>query len=164
MKKKYLASILGAFVLGTAMVYGANVHLVGEPTIEDNGNTLTVCYKLAGLGNQDITVTLTTTGEATAQCVSPGGNLAPGQNKVPVQSTISHTIRASSINRQRRLSTQRSARAPGWPAPFRCRPSLINLRFYDLLTRTRSLASSLRFEHTKGCWTSSSRHRRPSMR
>lgn len=97
MYKKYYAPLLGALAFGTAIVFAANVHLIDDPAIEDNGNTLTVCYKLAGLGNQDITVTLTTTGEATAQCVSPGGNLAPGQNKVPVTSTVSQTIRASSI-------------------------------------------------------------------
>ena len=112
MQKKYLAPILGAFVLGTAIVFAANVHLIGEPTIEDNGNTLTVCYTLAGLGNKDINVTLTTTGEATAQCISPGGNLAPGQNKVPVESTVSQTIRASSI-KNGTVSFCQTSRNPG---------------------------------------------------
>ena len=97
MCKKYFVPIVAVLALGTALIYAANVHLKGEPTITDNGNTLTVCAALAGLGNQDITITLTTTGEATAECVSPGGNLAPGQNKVPVTSTVSQTIRARSI-------------------------------------------------------------------
>jgi hypothetical protein len=97
MNKKYFVRIAGVLLLGTAIVYAANVHLIGEPTVTDNGSTLTLCATLAGLGNQDINVTLTTRGDATAECVSPGGNLAPGQNKVPVTSTVSQTIRASSI-------------------------------------------------------------------
>ena len=112
MYKKYIVPTIAALLFSTAVIYAANVHLKGEPTVRDNGNTLTVCASLAGLGNQDITVTLTTTGEATAECVSPGGNVAPGINKVPVTSTVSQTIRASSI-KNGNVSFCQTTRNPG---------------------------------------------------
>lgn len=97
MQRKFFISTIAALSLSALALYAANVHLKGEPEVTDNGNTLTVCVSLAGLGNQDITVTLTTTGEATATCVNPGGNTAPGINKVPVRSTTTQTIRSRQI-------------------------------------------------------------------
>lgn len=94
--KSYIAAAL-AIACSAVVLHAENVHLKGEPVISDNGNTLTVCVSLAGLGNKDLTVTLTTTGDATATCVNPGGNEAPGINKVPVRSTTTQTIRANVI-------------------------------------------------------------------
>jgi hypothetical protein len=96
MKRNLLYTII-ALVIGTLAIYAANVHFKGEPEITDNGTTLTFCGALAGLGNQNVTITLTTRGFATATCTSPGGNVAPGQNKVPVTSSVSQTIRANEI-------------------------------------------------------------------
>jgi hypothetical protein len=97
MQKKYYIPTIAALFVSAVAVYAANVHLIGEPSVTDNGNTLTVCATLAGLGNQNITVTLTTKGEATATCVNPGGNTSPGINKVPITSTVTQTIRSSQI-------------------------------------------------------------------
>lgn len=96
MKAKF-GYALATLVIGTVALYAANVHLLGEPQVTDNGTTLTLCGTLAGLGNQDLTIRLTVTGSATATCESPGGNLAPGRNKVPVTSTVTDVIRSREI-------------------------------------------------------------------
>jgi hypothetical protein len=44
-----------------------------------------------------VTITLTTQGVATVLCISPGGNAAPGQNKVPVSPSGSVSIPATEI-------------------------------------------------------------------
>ena len=93
--KTIVAGLLSLAIAVTANA--ANVHFVGEPTIEDTGENLDVCFKLAGLGNKDITVTLTVTGTATVFYFNPGGNEPPGQNKVPVKSVTTRTIPASEI-------------------------------------------------------------------
>ena len=51
-------------------------------TVTDQGNTLKVCYDVAGLGNvseTDITISYKAT--VTTECVNNGGNVAPGQTK-----------------------------------------------------------------------------------
>jgi hypothetical protein len=42
---------------------------------------------LAGLGNEDVLVTLSATAAATSTCTNQGGNQAPGQN--PAETTVS---------------------------------------------------------------------------
>jgi hypothetical protein len=68
-------------IAGTA--FGANVHLKGRsgPTFVDTGLTLTASGTLTGLGNGNILVDLTVTGEPTVTCTNPSGsNEPPGQN------------------------------------------------------------------------------------
>jgi hypothetical protein len=75
-----------------------NVHFKpGSPTFTDNGTTLTAAGSLAGLGNADIVITVTATGSGATTGVNPGGNSAPGQNKVVVSVTGTQTILASEI-------------------------------------------------------------------
>ena len=69
-------------VLGFTSASAQNIHFIGSPSISDNGNTLSFCAKLAGLGNnQMVTVVLSTVATITTQCSNPAGNIAPGQTK-----------------------------------------------------------------------------------
>jgi hypothetical protein len=90
------ALAVGALV--TPTVAAANVHLVGTPTFVDNGTTLTATGKLAGLGNKDISVTITAFGTATTVCRNPAGKVVPGINK-KLTTTGTQTILASSFDK-----------------------------------------------------------------
>jgi|SRR5438876_9152782 len=53
----------------------------GDPTLTDNGKTLTLNAVMTGLGNGDLNVSIDWTGTTIDNtCTSPGGNVAPGQN------------------------------------------------------------------------------------
>jgi hypothetical protein len=66
-----------------------NIHYVDGPTTTDNGTTLTVCGKVAGLGNnKGVTITITTTATISTTCTNPAGHIAPGQTRTE---TISNT-------------------------------------------------------------------------
>jgi hypothetical protein len=71
-----IAAILGP-LLFAAPAHAGSAHFVGNPTVTRAGDTLTVSFKIAGLGNEDQTVTVT----ADAQCWNPGGNAPRAENK-----------------------------------------------------------------------------------
>jgi hypothetical protein len=79
--KKYLVRsvvVFASLTIGVLAVYAANVHLKGALTSTDNGTTDTVCGKLTGLGNGDLTISLVGSGIRSSRCTNPAGNFAPG--------------------------------------------------------------------------------------
>ena len=95
--KPFLAVTLVALV-AASVAYASSVHFKGgNPTFSDLGTQLQSCFCLSGLGNQDVTITVKTTGSATTICTNQGGNAAPGQNKVPVKPSAQQTFPATEI-------------------------------------------------------------------
>ena len=99
-KKLFLLLLLPvlAFVLATATsASAASPHFKknGSPvcTVNDSGATVTTTCSasLAGLGNGELVINVTTNGFAVYQCQNGGGNIAPGQNKVLVGPTTTPT-------------------------------------------------------------------------
>jgi hypothetical protein len=115
-RKKRLIVAAVAALIAVPLAYAANVHFKRNPTFTDNGTTLTACFSLAGLGNQDVTITLNSSGSATTFCVSPGGNEAPGQNKTPVHPSAQISIPATEI-KNGNLSACVTTAPPPTPSP-----------------------------------------------
>jgi hypothetical protein len=94
--------VLVALIIGVsvAAVFAASPHYKrGSPQCSASGTTGTCSGSIAGLGNEDIRITVSVTGTAQPFCAAPGnpGNLVPGQNPVDFTASASQTIPASAI-------------------------------------------------------------------
>src|SRR2546428_7312113 len=97
-------SVVGALlVLTVPAALAASPHFKkgGEPVCTFSGTTsipVTCTGTLAGLGQENLRVDLSVSGSAVYQCQNGGGNIAAGQNKVPVgPATSSTSFPASAI-------------------------------------------------------------------
>jgi hypothetical protein len=93
---KLIKSFITALILTAvaSSTYAANVHLKGALTVKDLGDQLKVCGALAGLGNCDITLTVTVNADITTSLKNPAGKVVPGhsvQTVVTGETTISST-------------------------------------------------------------------------
>ncbi len=70
------------FVAPTATAQGEHFTKRGVPVCTDIGTQLRCTGELAGLGNEDLEIVLSADALVQANCVNPGGNESPGQNKV----------------------------------------------------------------------------------
>lgn len=93
------------YAIATSILFGtianaANVHLKPpnkSPTFEDEGLSLQISGKLAGLGNGDIVITMTAQADVFSTCTNKGGTQAPGQNPAPLTVSGTDTIPQAEI-------------------------------------------------------------------
>lgn len=100
--RRKIAAVGGATALLvlTATVALAAITFHEGPTFTFNSDgSVTVTADLSGLGNQPATATITQNASATYTCLNKGGNVAPGQNGVPVTSSASGPIRTDKNGR-----------------------------------------------------------------
>jgi hypothetical protein len=76
-----LAGLVSLLVFSSVAV-AASPHFIGTPTASVSGNSLTVSFKAAGLGNATgATFTLTGTVQVYSRCYNHGGNKPQADNK-----------------------------------------------------------------------------------
>jgi len=149
-----LIAATAVFVVWSAgTAYASSVHLKGgrnaEPAFTDNGLTLAASGELAGLGNGDVLVTLTATGNPVATCQNPGSgeHFPPGQNPAPVTVTGSVGIPESEIkngNTPFAVETE----APVTPVPGA--PDCPNPNWVEEITDMRFTAATITIEQPPG--------------
>ncbi len=89
------------FVAPTATAQGEHFTKRGVPVCTDIGTQLRCTGELAGLGNEDLVIDVTSDALVQANCVNPGGNEAPGQNKVLREASGQTVIQGSAIKNGR---------------------------------------------------------------
>ena len=85
---KLIVGSLAIVAASTMIALAANVHLVGGLNVTEGATSARVCGKLAGLGNADVTITLTANITVNSTCVNPAGHIAPGHANQTVTSSI----------------------------------------------------------------------------
>lgn len=91
-----LMTLVLVFTLSVSTTLAASVHLKGgknaKPAFYDGGLWLSASGALAGLGYEDVVVSITAMADVTSTCTNNGGNAAPGQNPAPLTVTGSVSI------------------------------------------------------------------------
>ena len=100
--KRGIAQLVAALIICSsgAAVFAASPHYKrGSPQCVTGGTTATCSGALAGLGNEDVRITVSITGTAQPFCAAPGNpaNIVAGQNPVDFTASASVTVPASEI-------------------------------------------------------------------
>ena len=101
MRRLVILFVTGLVTAGLAawVATAASVHFKhGSPVFTDQGLSLTGSGALTGLGNGDVVITVTATGQPVASCTNPSGaTQPPGQNPAEVTLTGVEAIPGSEI-------------------------------------------------------------------
>jgi hypothetical protein len=73
-------AVCAAALFAAGVAWAANPHFL-DVDAEQDGDTVTIDAKVAGLGNEDIVATATLEADVQAICTNPGGKVVPGINK-----------------------------------------------------------------------------------
>jgi|SRR5215208_3158540 len=80
LRKFGIIAVLSLLLIAvTAAVATAAVRFHAGPTCTDQGLTLNCTGNVSGLGQEPLTVTISSPATATTTCANPAGNVAPGQ-------------------------------------------------------------------------------------
>jgi hypothetical protein len=80
LRKFGIIAVLSLLLIAvTAAVATAAVRFHAGPDCTDNGTTLTCTGNVSGLGQELLTVDISSPATGTVECTNPAGNVAPGQ-------------------------------------------------------------------------------------
>jgi len=144
--------MLVSVLVVTSAALASSVHLKGgpkaKPAFSDNGLTLSTSSALAGLGNTDVVVRLSATGNPTATCTNPSGqNQPPGQNPAPVTLTGSESIPASET-KNGNVSFNVTTSAP--TSPVSGAPDCPNVQWTEDITDVAFTSATISIEQPPG--------------
>jgi hypothetical protein len=138
-----VAATMTTLAQSVHLKYGAN----SEPNYVDGGLSLNVAGALAGLGNEDILVTLSATADVTSTCTNQGGNMAPGQNPAEVTVSGSQSIPASEI-KNGNVSFNVTTVSPA--TPIACAPGCPNPNWRQDITDLSFTTGTITVEQPAG--------------
>ena len=129
-----IAAVVALFAaLSATVAVAASAHFKhGSPVFTDQGLSLSASGALAGLGNGDVVITVTATGQPVATCTNPSGaTQPPGQNPAEVTLTGVQALPASEI-KNGNLNFNVNSGSPTTPIPGA--PGCPNSRWTENIT------------------------------